>query len=701
MTVSTCRSVLGGVLLACLALGQAGASTIQGYTFEKKTLQGIGTTVFLGGCCQTNTVSPSFTYAFQNVSAGTRLVSVNLPPSYLSYGTVEYSVCTNATGACHTEASYVAAPNFITQVTVPASGFVDLWWRFTPQQPSSDLADYVVLGVSAPVGPCLPAGCPSPKAAKVVLGDQTSIAEGNVGVNDYSPNLPTSLQFGNSVFMPQNSSTVAFNCTSSSATAPPPSNTSLSDLFSDPRTGNCHNFVRNNDFPWSPPILTPPPLPAMFSPGSTWTFPPSGMLDPGPYGDASVPQNATLELTGGSYEFKSLNVQSGGKLVVDTGSTINVLGALTVGEFGMFGPNKGHSLNPTAIQVNSGCGLDNSCTVVTFDRASHVAMALNAPNAMLRVNRSVRAKGRFVANYVNGDQTLLFRTTRGEATGPERQFTTLTQEEYGKPETGRANDPGSGYISQNPGVLPVTVGELGIRALTLSDKMQLECFLPATLNNPAALCAKTAVHGVNNCATSPQDMEITDTCGNVVDAKTSCGTGDTQCSGGQGGGTLTGQAIAAKLNVALSDDGVTLAGLGNFVLPTCLCTDTKAFADCQVGRRINNTAQQQQGKWAGLEDGITTVNDVIAFADQALGSDCNRSGVCTSTCSTAFAPPDPIRIGEMAWTLQSVNECFSGCVGSDCQCTGSECHCVGPACQAPTASDCDCPMTQEDACPFS
>jgi hypothetical protein len=686
------RTLLGVILVLSVGAGRADASTVQGFTFEKATGLGIGTTVFLFGCCQMDTVAPNYTYSFANVSPGTWIVSANLPPSYGGFGTAEYSVCTNATGACHTEASYVASPNFIAQVTVPASGFVDVWWRFTPTgvtptpqataTPPAALADYVVFGMNK-----LPPAQQNP--GRVTIGDRSFIVDGNVGLNEYTAGTQ-SLNLGNSVSMPDGSAVVSFKCTSSFVPSPPPSDTSIFNLFADPNlsVGNCQNFARGTVYPLTPPILSPSPLPT-FAPGNAWSFPPSAMLTPGAFGDASVPSSTTLELTGGHYEFASLKVQTMAKLLVNAPSTINIKGTLTVAEFGNFGPNKLYAVNPNDIHVNSGCGTDNKCSVITIDRASHVGMALYAPNAQLNLNRSVRGKGQFVANNVNGDQTLLLRRVQAPIVGPNTQFTTLTQTEYGAT-TGRANDPSTGLVTLHQDVLPVTLGAPGIRSLTVPDQTALECFLPATGSDPAALCAAQAQSSVNDCSVPavpnnqgfPEFMTVTDTCDNVLDEVS--GTS----SKGQGGGTLTGEALAAKLNVALSEAGATLPGLGDFIIPPCLCTNTTAAVSpsCSAGRKIDNTNQQVQGAAAGLEDGLTTVSDLIAFADQALGSDCSGSGICTSTCGTAFAPPDPVRIGEMAWALQSINECFSG---------------TAPGGAAPSVITCPgaCP-TPPDACPF-
>jgi len=226
-----------------------------------------------------------------------------------------------------------------------------------------------------------------------------------------------------------------------------------------------------------------------------------------------------------------------------------------------------------------------------------------------------------------------------------------TQEQYG------SVDP-NGYT-----FMPITVGAPGIRSLTIQDAAALRCFLPA-YEDPSALCGASPR---DDCASEvppaptpplptpcpysvPDNMRV---CSSACTGIAVSPTGQTHI--GQGGGALTGQTITAKLNV-LNDPS-----LGDFIVPACLCT-----AKCPhlpgggACRRINNTNQQNQGGGGGLEDGNTTVNDLIAFADQALSADCGRGGSCTQTCSTAFAPPDPVRIGEITWALQAINECFAG-----------------------------------------
>jgi hypothetical protein len=201
---------------------------------------------------------------------------------------------------------------------------------------------------------------------------------------------------------------------------------------------------------------------------------------------------------------------------------------------------------------------------------------------------------------------------------PPSQFCTLTQGAYGAP-GGAANGP-SGSVTLNPSILPVTVGAPGDLSLTVQDQARLICFLP-TGGTPALLCT-----GLGGCG---GDMVI-NACSNppILDFDSS-GNGS---SGGQGGGTLTGQSIAAKLNVALSDLGATPTGLRNFVLPTTLCTTNGTFS---ISPAIAN--------------GVRTVADLIVLADQALRN------------PSAFNTNDPITRSDVNDALNAINVGFDGC----------------------------------------
>ena len=195
---------------------------------------------------------------------------------------------------------------------------------------------------------------------------------------------------------------------------------------------------------------------------------------------------------------------------------------------------------------------------------------------------------------------------------------TLTQGAYGAP-NGAANGPG-GLVTQNPSVLPVTVGAPGDLSLTINDQASLICFMPAG-GTPALLCT-----GLSGCG---GDMLI-NACSNppIRDFNPS-GNGS---SGGQGGGTLTGQAIALKINLKLSALGATPSGLGGLVLPTTLCTTNGTFT-------IDT----------GVADGITTVADLAVFADQALRD------------PTSFMPADPVTRSKLTAAMDAINNGFDTC----------------------------------------
>jgi hypothetical protein len=204
-----------------------------------------------------------------------------------------------------------------------------------------------------------------------------------------------------------------------------------------------------------------------------------------------------------------------------------------------------------------------------------------------------------------------------DCTCPTR-FCSLTQGAYGAP-GGAANGP-AGLVTNNLGILPVTVGAPGDLSLKVEDQPSLMCFMP-TGGPPAVLCT-----GLSGCG---GDMVI-NACSNppILDFDSS-GNGS---SGGQGGGTLTGQTVSAKLNVALSDLAATPTGLRNFVLPAQLCTTNGTFT-------ID----------PDLADGIATVADLLVLADQALRN------------PLAFNQNDPITRSDITDALDAINKGFDNC----------------------------------------
>ncbi len=219
------------------------------------------------------------------------------------------------------------------------------------------------------------------------------------------------------------------------------------------------------------------------------------------------------------------------------------------------------------------------------------------------------------------------------------EFCTLEQETYGAAD-GDANGV-AGVVTLHPSVLPVRVGAPGLRSLEVMDQQALACLLPAS-GTPAALCT-----GLADCGDFAADA-----CSNppILDLDPS---GD--ASGGLGGGELTGEVIAAKLNVALGRAGAFPPGLENFLLPTKLCTTR-----CPEGRELDPNPMKFQKSTAGAADGLNTLGDLIAIADQALAVEC-APRTCANVDQAAFAPPNPTSRSTLAHALHAINECFAGC----------------------------------------
>jgi len=544
--------------------------------------------------------------------------------------------------------------------------------------PSRDVDDYVVLGIDG-----------------ARLGNEAFISAGNVGAND----ADAVVQLGKHAFMADGTQLVGDQ-------ARVLTGSSVCDLFTN-TLGSSPSQIAircSGPTPFSPlPVILPLPSLPVFSPGGTPVEVLSRQsltLPAGAYGAVRLRKAARLELTGGDYEFASLDVAQVAKVIVDGPAIINVQGNLRIGDASVFGPVS----DAFVVTVNVG-GL-----LIRFGRNATAAIDLFAPNAMIRFGKSFFGRGRFLAKLIGSDKRPMFAqntlttvtstssttaapttstastsstsstaaqststttssssssstlggststtttttepaptstTTSSNATSttamsstttsstptsstttlasttstiPPGNFCTMSPGSVGNP-GGFANGP-SGVITLHPSVLPVTVGAPGDLALTVKDQTSLICFLP-TGGTAAALCTGLSACGgdmvIDACSTPP-----------ILDFNPS-GNGS---SGGQGGGTLTGHTIVAKLAVALSAIGATPPGLGSFVLPTRLCTTRGTFA--------TNPA---------IANGVLTVADLLVMADQALRD------------PSAFTGP-PITRSDIDTALSAINLGFDQC----------------------------------------
>jgi cysteine-rich repeat protein len=214
-------------------------------------------------------------------------------------------------------------------------------------------------------------------------------------------------------------------------------------------------------------------------------------------------------------------------------------------------------------------------------------------------------------------------------------FRTLTKETFGAAD-GDANGIG-GLVTDNPSVLPLTLGAPGLRSLTVANQAALVCLMPAT-GTSAALCTKLAACPTDTVADACTAPPILDLNGDA--------------SGGLGGGDLTGETIAARLNVALSNAGALPGGLENFLLPERLCTTV-----CPDGRELDPNQMKFQKSTAGIADSLNTLGDLLRIADQALAVTC-APRTCATADQAAFAPPNPTSRSTISHALNAINECF-------------------------------------------
>ncbi|TSC77496.1 MAG: RHS repeat-associated core domain protein [Parcubacteria group bacterium Gr01-1014_33] len=125
--------IVGNSLYAAeLTPAPAAMGTIQGFK-----VKGVGDTISSPPASETVTLDggnpvTANPYFHRNVSAGNHTVSVTVPSGW----TVGYTLCYNST-ACHNNTPVKGS---IVVVNVPANGYADLWWHYTPPTPTGTIS---------------------------------------------------------------------------------------------------------------------------------------------------------------------------------------------------------------------------------------------------------------------------------------------------------------------------------------------------------------------------------------------------------------------------------------------------------------------------------------------------------------------------------------------------------------------------------
>jgi hypothetical protein len=157
--------------------------------------------------------------------------------------------------------------------------------------------------------------------------------------------------------------------------------------------------------PFAPlPLIASLPALPPFSPGNTPILVRGGQTLPlaaGAYGDVVVQNAGTLELTGGTYELRSLQTGQHAVVRVDAPVTVKVEGILRIGDSSYIGPTNG-SVAADEIVVDVGGSL------VRFGAESQAMLYVFAPRATMLFGRNFIGIGQFVARNVNTDQSTHF-----------------------------------------------------------------------------------------------------------------------------------------------------------------------------------------------------------------------------------------------------------------------------------------------------
>jgi hypothetical protein len=204
---------------------------------------------------------------------------------------------------------------------------------------------------------------------------------------------------------------------------------------------------------------------------------------------------------------------------------------------------------------------------------------------------------------------------------PGKTLCTLTQGGYSASNGNNIANGPNGWVTKYKGtILPVAIGLPGTGlSVTIGDQPSLEAFLP-TGGQPNVLCG------------NPMPVACP---GNLFIPPSALPDGN----GGDGGGTLSGQAVALSLSVALSNIGANPTGLGGQLLPSGpFCTTKGQFVFDQC--ILNNAG---------------TVGDLLNLANQAL------AGIPLTTIENPLDNPQCLNFSEIESALDTVNMAFDGC----------------------------------------
>jgi hypothetical protein len=157
-------------------------------------------------------------------------------------------------------------------------------------------------------------------------------------------------------------------------------------------------------FGFLPPFHTGP------SGGPDVTVPDFGSqtLAPGDYGDVVLGEGATLELTGGVYNVRSITMtEPGGKILFGGASEVRVAERVVTRQEAVVGPADGSGAAPSEIVfyvAGTDAGNGSRPEAVSIDQDNTIGASFYAPNGTLRIGQRADATGAFLGLHVRIDR---------------------------------------------------------------------------------------------------------------------------------------------------------------------------------------------------------------------------------------------------------------------------------------------------------
>ncbi|MEW6270822.1 MAG: hypothetical protein AB1689_16185, partial [Thermodesulfobacteriota bacterium] len=249
------------------------------------------------------------------------------------------------------------------------------------------------LAVAVPIGAITAGALPTDLSTYVLFAEQSvfvgqnSVVIGNVGVNQ--PN-GTGATIGRATVLAGDSDLAAaivrLNALSS-----------IDDLFANVIQASTTATVRGATMPFgNAPILVLPPLPS-FNPGSMNVVVPAGqttVLPAGAYGRVLVGEGATLELTGGTYDFRDVLIENDGALHALAAAEIKIAGNLRGYNRVSVGADPNGALPPTDVE------LFIRGTGARFGLAATLSGIFFGSNATFAARNALALQGQIVARRI-------------------------------------------------------------------------------------------------------------------------------------------------------------------------------------------------------------------------------------------------------------------------------------------------------------